>query len=123
MIMRRGSVLDWGPMKQLSVLVLEDDAVVRRAVCERIAAEPAFSIAGEAGSLAQARALLSQKRPDLAVLDLHLPDGTALSLLPDLRAQGIASLVLTVSADDRDVYSALAAGAGGYLLKDEALSS
>jgi DNA-binding NarL/FixJ family response regulator len=101
------------------VLVLEDDPLVRAEVAARVAAEPGFELLGEAGTVAEARRLLAQG-PALAVFDLHLPDGNALGIIGEARAAGVQVLVFTISADDQDVYRALAAGAGGYLLKSDA---
>jgi DNA-binding NarL/FixJ family response regulator len=103
------------------VVVVEDDPVVRAEVAARILQSGELELAGEASTLAAARQLVARVRPAFAVCDLQLPDGNALTLLPELRAAGIAVLVLTVSADDVDVYRALACGAGGYLLKSDAL--
>lgn len=106
-----------------SVLVLEDDAVVRDEIAARINAEPGFRVEAAAGDLRAARAALRGAPPEIALLDLHLPDGNAVSLIPDARAAGAQVLVLTVSEARDDVYQALSMGAGGYLLKADALQT
>jgi DNA-binding NarL/FixJ family response regulator len=105
------------------VLVIEDDPVVRQEVAARIGENPRFEVGVEADTLAAARQALATHKPVIAVVDLQLPDGNAIELIPELRAAGVAVLVLTVVADDANVYRALAAGAGGYLLKAEAMST
>ena len=105
------------------VLVLEDDAVVRREITARIHAEPGFTVVAAVGDIASARRALLRSTPRIALLDLHVPDGNAVSLIPEVRARGAEVLVLTVSEQRDDVYQALAAGAGGYLLKADALAT
>jgi DNA-binding NarL/FixJ family response regulator len=106
-----------------SVLVLEDDAVVRDEIAARINAEPGFRVAAALDDLDSARATLRRSPPAIALFDLHLPDGNAVSLIPAARAAGAQVLVLTVSEARDDVYQALSMGAGGYLLKADALQA
>jgi DNA-binding NarL/FixJ family response regulator len=106
-----------------SVLVLEDDAVVRDEIAARINAEPGFRVKAAAGDLHAARAALRRAPPEIALFDLHVPDGNAVSLIPAARAAGAQVLVLTVSEARDDVYQALSMGAGGYLLKADALQT
>jgi len=105
------------------VLVIEDDPIVREEIAARIGDNPRFATGIEARTLAEARQALERQRPAAAIVDLQLPDGNAIDLIPQMRAAGIPVLVLTVSADDAHVYRALAAGAGGYLVKADALST
>ncbi len=102
-----------------SVLVLEDDPHIRRAVVRQITAAEGFSIAAEAGDVASGRAALA-KGADLGVFDLELTDGSSIPLIREATEQGVAVLVLTVWDDDDKVYQAIAAGAAGYLLKGDA---
>jgi DNA-binding NarL/FixJ family response regulator len=118
-----GRVSPERPGDELPVFVLEDDAVVRREIVARINAEPGFTVVADGGDLASARRALKRAAPRIALFDLRVPDGNAVSLIPAARAAGIEVLVLTVSDDRDDVYQALAAGAGGYLLKADALST
>ncbi|WP_010137921.1 response regulator [Oceanicola sp. S124] len=101
-------------------LVLEDVPETRSWLCA-IAREafPGIEVT-EAGSLRAGREALRREAPDLALIDLSLPDGTGLDLLAELRQSHpeATCVIATVSADDANVVAALAAGAQGYLLKD-----
>jgi DNA-binding NarL/FixJ family response regulator len=107
-------------MKPAGVLIVEDDAIVRRKLAERIGRASDLEVVAQAGTLAEARQALATPGLSLALVDLQLPDGNAITLLPELRQRAVAALVLTVSANSANVFDALAAGAGGYLLKSEA---
>jgi DNA-binding NarL/FixJ family response regulator len=110
-------------MAATRVMVLEDDAEVRREIIATIGRDPELTVVGQAGSLKAARRGWRAWAPALAVIDLQLTDGDATELIPELHAGGVASLVLTVSEGEARVFAALSAGAGGYLLKAEALSA
>ncbi len=110
-------------MRPTSVLVVEDDDVVRSEIVRRIDVTPGLRVAVEAVDLASARSGLDEPGVELALFDLHLPDGNAISLIPGARARGIAVLVLTMFEDNASVFDAIAAGAGGYVLKDDALTT
>lgn len=105
-----------------TVLVVEDDPFVRRGVVEQIASSGTFEVVAEAATVASAREAIEAGRATIAVFDLQLTDGHALPLIGLAVARGMAILVLTVWDDDDNVYRALAAGAGGYLLKSDAAS-
>ncbi len=70
-------------------------------------------------SLANARTLLRQHPPDIALIDLGLPDGSGVELIRDLAPRGCQCVVTTIYADDHHLFPALRAGACGYLLKDQ----
>ncbi|MBX3197292.1 MAG: response regulator transcription factor [Labilithrix sp.] len=103
-----------------AVVVLEDDPVVRRGVVRQIEASARFSVAAEAGDVTSARSAIETASAAVGVFDLELRDGSALPLIPVAVARGMSVLVLTIWDDDERVYQALAAGAGGYLLKGDA---
>ena len=103
--------------------MLEDDAVVRAEIIATIDRDPELDVVGHTGSLAAARQRWRAWAPALAVVDLQLSDGDATTLIPELRAGGVASLVLTVSEGEARVFAALTAGAGGYLVKADALAN
>lgn len=103
-----------------AVLVIEDDPFMRRGVVAQIAADPSFRVVAEAADLATARAAIEESGATLGVFDLGLRDGSSLPLIARAVERGIAVLVLTIWDDDESVYRALAAGAGGYLLKADA---
>jgi two-component system, NarL family, response regulator DevR len=101
------------------VFLLDDHEVVRRGVADLLDSEPDLTVVGEAGTAAEALARVPAVRPDVAVLDVRLPDGDGVtvcrelrSLLPDLRC-----LMLTSFDDDDALFDAIMAGASGYVLK------
>jgi len=103
-----------------AVVVLEDDPVVRRGVVEQIEASARFSVVAEAADLTSARKAIQTTNAVVGVFDLELRDGSALPLIPVAVERGMSVLVLTIWDDDERVYEAIAAGAGGYLLKGDA---
>lgn len=102
-----------------SVIVLEDDPHIRRAVVRQIAEVEGFAVVAEAGDVAGGRAALAAGA-DLGVFDLELADGSSIPLIREATDKGVGVLVLTVWDDDDKVYQAIAAGAAGYLLKGDA---
>jgi RNA polymerase sigma factor (sigma-70 family) len=105
------------------VLVIEDDAVIRRELVARINADAELVVRAEAATVRGAQLAIEAADVRLALLDLHLPDGSGLQLLPAARARAIDVLILTISDADANVFGALAAGASGYLLKADALAT
>jgi DNA-binding NarL/FixJ family response regulator len=77
-------------------------------------------VVGEAGRVGDARRLILELRPDVAVLDARLPDGSGIDVCRDVRSADpdIHALILTSHDDDKALFSAIMAGASGYLLKD-----
>ncbi|WP_239163311.1 response regulator transcription factor [Paractinoplanes rishiriensis] len=104
----------------LRVLVVDDHPVVRKGLTAMLTAESWVSAVVEADTLAAARRAATTDRPDVAVVDLSLPDGDGITLVRELGtiAPRCAALIVTVTADAGTVRAALAAGARGYLLKD-----
>ena len=105
--------------ERVRVFLVDDHEVVRRGVAEVLEDDPGISVVGEAGTVAEALARVPAVRPDVAVLDMRLPDGTGDALCRELRARlpGLSCLVLTSYADQEARDAALAAGAAGFLLK------
>jgi DNA-binding NarL/FixJ family response regulator len=99
--------------------LLDDHEVVRRGVQDLLEAEPDITVVGEAGTAAEALARVPATRPDVAILDMRLPDGDGISVCRDLRSDfpDMACLMLTSFGDDEAQLSAIMAGASGYLLK------
>jgi two-component system response regulator DevR len=100
------------------VVLVDDHEVVRRGVADLLEAEPDIEVVGEAGSVAEALARVPALRPDVAVLDVRLPDGDGVGLCRELRSRtDVACLVLTSFDDDEALFDAILAGAAGYVLK------
>lgn len=101
------------------VFLLDDHEVVRRGVRELLEAEDDLEVVGEASTAEEALARIPATRPDVAVLDVRLPDGDGVEVCRDIRSRHpeIACVMLTSFADDDAVYAAIMAGAAGYLLK------
>lgn len=104
----------------LRVLLVDDHTLFRKGLAELLERNELISVAGVAGSAAEARRLLMELKPDVMVTDLHMQPEDGLSLLRQLQQDGntIPTLVLTVSNAEDDLANALRAGARGYLLKD-----
>jgi two-component system response regulator DevR len=101
------------------VFLLDDHEIVRRGLREVFEAEADIEVVGEASNAAEAMARVPPARPDVAVLDVRLPDGSGIEVCRDLRAARpeLKCLMLTSFADDDALFSAILAGASGYLLK------
>ncbi|MET8544380.1 response regulator transcription factor [Kitasatospora sp. NPDC004799] len=105
--------------QSVRVFLLDDHEVVRRGVRDLLEAEPDIEVVGEAATCAQALARVPALRPDVAVLDVRLPDGDGVTVCRDLRDRmpGLACLMLTSFDDDDALLDAIMAGAAGYVLK------
>ena len=93
------------------VFLVDDHEVVRRGVAEVLEEDPGITVAGEAGSVAEALARVPAVRPDVVLVDMRLPDGDGVELCRQLRARvpGCRSLVLTSFVDEEDPHL------GGFL--------
>jgi DNA-binding NarL/FixJ family response regulator len=104
----------------ISVFLLDDHEIVRRGIAQLLDTEDDIEIVGEAGTVAQAMARIPALLPDVAVLDVRLPDGEGVTVCRDIRAAldpPPACLMLTSYSDDEALFGAIMAGAAGYLLK------
>jgi DNA-binding NarL/FixJ family response regulator len=104
----------------ISVFVLDDHEIVRRGIAELLETEPDIEVIGGAGTAAQAMARIPALRPDVAILDVQLPDGEGVSVSRDVRSAVSpppACLMLTSYLDDEALFGAIIAGASGFLLK------
>lgn len=103
----------------IRVFLLDDHEVVRRGVAAMLNVEPDITVVGEADSVASAMARIPAIRPDVAVLDVRLPDGDGVTVCRDLRSKlpGLVCLMLTSFADEEALFNAVMAGASGYVLK------
>jgi two-component system, NarL family, response regulator DevR len=102
------------------VFLVDDHEVVRRGLVDLLGSDPELEVVGEAGSVGEARVKIAAVAPDVAVLDVRLPDGNGIELcrdllsdLPDLRC-----LMLTSYTSDEAMLDAILAGASGYVVKD-----
>ncbi|MCX5137490.1 response regulator [Streptomyces sp. NPDC060011] len=103
----------------IRVFLLDDHEVVRRGLTDLLDAEPDISVVGDAGNVEHALARGPALRPDVAVLDVRLPDGDGISVCRELRSQmpELACLMLTSFDDEEALLDAIMAGAAGYVLK------
>ncbi len=105
--------------KRIRVFLLDDHEVVRRGLRDLLESEGDVEIVGESGTAAEATARIPALRPDVAVLDARLPDGSGIDVCRDVRSvdPAIKALILTSYDDDEALFAAILAGAAGYLLK------
>ncbi|WP_460072817.1 response regulator [Streptomyces sp. YKOK-I1] len=101
------------------VFLLDDHEVVRRGLADLLDAEPDICVVGDAGTVDHALARGPAVRPDVAVLDVRLPDGDGISVCRELRSRmpELACLMLTSFDDEDALLDAIMAGASGYVLK------
>ena len=105
------------------MFLLDDHEIVRRGIAQLLQSEDDITVIGEAGTAAQAIARIPALRPDVAILDVRLPDGEGVSVCREVRAAidpPPACLMLTSYSDDEALFGAIMAGAAGYLLKQVA---
>ncbi|MGW1342774.1 response regulator [Kribbella sp. NPDC002412] len=104
----------------IKVFLLDDHEVVRLGLRQLLEAEPDVEVVGEASTAAEAVARIPALRPDVAVLDVRLPDGDGITVCREVRSEmdePPACLMLTSFSDDEALFTAIMAGAAGYLLK------
>ncbi|MFG1969073.1 response regulator [Nonomuraea fuscirosea] len=103
----------------IRVFLLDDHEVVRRGVAALLDSEDDIEVIGEAGTAESAIARIPALTPDVAVLDVRLPDGNGVDVCREVRSRvpGLACLMLTSFADDDALFDAVMAGAAGYVLK------
>jgi len=103
----------------IRVFLLDDHEVVRRGLCELLQREEDIEVVGESGLAEEARRRIPALRPDVAILDARLPDGSGIDVCRDVRAADptVQALILTSYEDDEALFAAIMAGAAGYVLK------
>jgi DNA-binding NarL/FixJ family response regulator len=106
-------------MGVIRVVLVDDHEVVRRGVAALLDSEDDIEVVGEAGTAESAVARITALRPDVAVLDVRLPDGSGVDVCREVRSAlpELACLMLTSFADDDALFDAVMAGAAGYVLK------
>jgi two-component system, NarL family, response regulator NreC len=104
----------------LSVVVADDHAMMRRGLLQLLEGEERIALAGEAIDLESTAQVVGERRPDVLVLDLTMPDGSAMEMLSELRTTSPRTQIVVVSAEDSPGFAqrALAAGASGFVLKE-----
>ena len=107
-------------MTAIRVFLVDDHEVVRRGLRALLEGEDDIEVVGEAATAGMALAQITALRPDVALLDVRLPDGTGVEVCRDVRAHDpdISCLMLTSFSDDEALFNAIMAGASGYLLKE-----
>lgn len=103
-----------------TIFLLDDHEIVRRGLRELLEGTEGFSVVGESGSAQEAARRIPALRPDVAIFDARLPDGSGIEACRQVRSvdPSIAGLILTSFDDDTALTAAILAGAAGYLLKD-----
>ena len=110
-----------GPQQQkIRVFLMDDHELVRRGLVDLLKSEPDITVVGEAGTAADALSRIPGARPDVALLDGRLPDGSGIDVCREIRSShpNIRCVILTSFDDDEALFSAIMAGASGYLLKE-----
>jgi two-component system response regulator DevR len=102
------------------VFLVDDHEIVRRGISDLINRETDLEVVGEADTVRAARGRIAALKPDVAVLDVHLPDGSGIDLCRDIRSANpsVRCLILTAYDDNAASYASVLAGASGYVLKD-----
>ncbi|MGQ4615398.1 response regulator [Nocardia sp. R7R-8] len=104
----------------ITVFLVDDHEIVRRGLADLLSDDPELTVIGEAGDVAQALARIPALRPDVAVLDVRLPDGNGIELCRELlsKLDDLRCLILTSFTDEQAMLDAILAGASGYVVKD-----
>ncbi|MGA8209548.1 MAG: response regulator transcription factor [Nocardioidaceae bacterium] len=107
------------PPDRIRVFLLDDHEIVRRGLRELLESEGDIEVVGESGLAQEAARRIPALRPDVAVLDGRLPDGSGIDVCREIRSRSpeVAALILTSYDDDEALFAAIMAGAAGYVLK------
>jgi two-component system response regulator DevR len=103
-----------------TVFLVDDHEIVRRGLTDLLEGDPELTVVGEAPDTAHALTRIPALRPDVAVLDVRLPDGNGIELCRELlsKVDGLRCLILTSFTDEQAMLDAVLAGASGYVVKD-----
>jgi DNA-binding NarL/FixJ family response regulator len=107
------------PVEPIRVYLLDDHELIRRGIKDLLEESGEIVVVGESGLAQEAAEQIPQLRPEVAILDGRLPDGSGIDVCREVRSQdpGIRALILTSYDDDDALFSAIMAGASGYVLK------
>lgn len=113
-------MLSLGSLPTCRVMVVEDDVVTRRLLCNAIELEPSLELAAAFGSVSDAQNYLERMPIDLLLTDLGLPDGSGLAVIRRCRQLSPRAdiMVITLSSDEDQILACIEAGASGYVLKE-----
>src|SRR5271165_4178379 len=108
-----------GECAMVRVFLVDDHEVVRRGLADLLASDPELEVIGDAGSVSEAMVRIPAVKPDVAVLDVRLPDGNGIELCRDLVSDhpDLRCLMLTSFTSDEAMLEAILAGASGYVVK------
>ncbi|WP_067674981.1 response regulator [Nocardia miyunensis] len=103
-----------------TVFLVDDHEIVRRGLIDLLQEDPELTVVGQAGDVTHALARIPALRPDVAVLDVRLPDGNGIELCRELLStvEDLRCLILTSFTDEQAMLDAILAGASGYIVKD-----
>jgi len=106
--------------EQIRVFLMDDHELVRRGIADLLALERDMTVVGEAATKEEALHRIPASRPNVAVLDVRLPDGSGVEVCREIRSfmPEVRCLMLTSYSDDEALFDAIMAGASGYVLKD-----
>lgn len=109
-----------GTAQKITVFLLDDHELVRRGLREFLEEEGDLEVVGEAGTAADAVAGIDRNPPQVAIIDVRLPDGNGIEVCREVRSRHPETrcLILTSFADDQALFDAIVAGASGYVLKE-----
>jgi DNA-binding NarL/FixJ family response regulator len=109
----------------ITVIIVDDHPIVRAGMRSVLDTDPEINVIAEGSAGADALTLVPEKKPDVLVLDVNLPDMNGLEVTRELKKGDVESeiLILTAHADSQMIFSLLESGAIGYVLKDEALET
>jgi two-component system, NarL family, response regulator DevR len=103
----------------IRVFLVDDHEIVRRGVCELLEGQDDMEVVGEAGTAEEGVSRIPAAKPDVAIVDMRLPDGNGVEVCREVRSldSSIQCLILTSFSDDEALFDSIMAGAAGYLLK------
>lgn len=105
------------------IVIIEDYKMVREMLAQLLTMQADVESVGQAGNIAEARAVIGQQRPQLVLLDVALPDGSGIELARDLKQSNPEVKVIVLTGHDKEsmAMAAISAGCEGYLVKDNSL--